>query len=342
MAVPSSRGSMIWYVPASLSIPSWWMPASCAKALAPTIGLFGADRVAGQVADERRRVADHAGVDPRLGVEDVGAHTHRHRELLERGVARTLADPVDRALDLSRTRPDTRERVRDREAEVVVAVNRELDAGELGAALDQSRRTGPAYSAGERVADRVGQVDDRRAGRDGGAAHLGEERAIGARRVLGGELDLVRLLRGVGHRPANPLEHLVGREPELALHVQRARRDEDVHAPPVRARKRGRRGIDVLGGRPGERGDRHARRRRPRRRRRLRSHPATMRRTRPRSRRRRAVRASTAISAFSLGRQGDARRLLAVSQSRVEDLDPAHSFRSSVSARGSAGALIPS
>src|SRR3954467_822298 len=38
---PSSAGSMIWYVDASLRTPSWWMPASCAKAFAPTTALFG-------------------------------------------------------------------------------------------------------------------------------------------------------------------------------------------------------------------------------------------------------------------------------------------------------------
>ena len=40
-SAPSSAGSMIWYVDASLSMPSWWMPASCANAFAPTIALLG-------------------------------------------------------------------------------------------------------------------------------------------------------------------------------------------------------------------------------------------------------------------------------------------------------------
>ncbi len=38
---PTSAGSMIWYVRSSFSIPSWWMPASCANAFAPTTALFG-------------------------------------------------------------------------------------------------------------------------------------------------------------------------------------------------------------------------------------------------------------------------------------------------------------
>src|SRR5581483_1373056 len=40
MTTPTSAGSMIWYVRASFSIPSWWMPASCANAFAPTTALF--------------------------------------------------------------------------------------------------------------------------------------------------------------------------------------------------------------------------------------------------------------------------------------------------------------
>ena len=38
---PTDSGVMISYVPACFSTPSWWMPASWAKALAPTIALFG-------------------------------------------------------------------------------------------------------------------------------------------------------------------------------------------------------------------------------------------------------------------------------------------------------------
>src|SRR3954454_4862207 len=38
---PSHAGSMIWYVAASLSTPSWLIPASCANAFAPTTALFG-------------------------------------------------------------------------------------------------------------------------------------------------------------------------------------------------------------------------------------------------------------------------------------------------------------
>ena len=34
-------GVMISYVIAAFSTPSWWIPASCANALSPTIALLG-------------------------------------------------------------------------------------------------------------------------------------------------------------------------------------------------------------------------------------------------------------------------------------------------------------
>ena len=38
---PTDSGVMISYVSGFFSTPSWWMPASCANALAPTIALLG-------------------------------------------------------------------------------------------------------------------------------------------------------------------------------------------------------------------------------------------------------------------------------------------------------------
>src|SRR5207249_2962339 len=79
-----------------------------------------------------------------------------HHDLFERGVARPLAEAVDRDLDLARAGLDGRERVRGRETEVVVAVNADRriapdkvdDAGDERAEL---RR--------DRVADRIWDVD---------------------------------------------------------------------------------------------------------------------------------------------------------------------------------------
>ena len=110
---------------------------------------------------------------------------------------------------------------------------------------------------GQGVPDRVGQVDGGRAGLDGGRAHLCHERGIRARRVLARELDLVDPRRDVPDCPARLLEHLGRLQPELALHVDRARREEDVDArPATRSRERLDGCVEVLGARPGERCDR--------------------------------------------------------------------------------------
>ena len=44
-SAPTDSGVMISYVARCFSTPSWWMPASCEKALAPTMALFGATYV---------------------------------------------------------------------------------------------------------------------------------------------------------------------------------------------------------------------------------------------------------------------------------------------------------
>lgn len=41
--LPMSSGRMISYVSGLFSMPSWWMPDSCAKAFAPTMACAGHD-----------------------------------------------------------------------------------------------------------------------------------------------------------------------------------------------------------------------------------------------------------------------------------------------------------
>jgi hypothetical protein len=286
--------------------------------------LVRADRVAGEKADERRGLADHAEVDGRLEVEDVGSHAQRNHDLFERCVSGPLADPVDRALDLVRTRGGARQGVRDRQPEVVVAMGRDLDLRQFGTALEHFGEEVGVLARG-RVADGVRQVHGRRAGRDDGVDHVDEEGSIRAGRILGRELDLVDALRRVGDRPAGRLQHLVGRQAELALHVQRAGREHDVDSTARRAGERCCGGVDVLGDRARERanggagnGVRH------------RSDTGEV------ARRGRGEACLDHVDAQPLEgqrdldllarAQRDARRLLAVSQGGVEDPDPAHSF----------------
>ena len=194
-------------------------------------------------------------VDPRLVAVRVVPDAKRHRDLLERRDARPLAEAVDRALGLRRAGTDPCERVRDGEPEIVVTVDSEGHLVELGAeAADLGHERG--VLVGERVPHGVRQVDRRRAGSDCRAADLGDERGVGAGRVLARELDLVDAAVDVGDRLARLVHHLLGLEPELELHVDRARREHDVHARP--AARDGEcldGGIEVVAARPRERRD---------------------------------------------------------------------------------------
>jgi hypothetical protein len=54
-----------------------------------------------------------------------------HHDLFERRIARALANPVDRALDLARTAPDRRDRIGDGETQVVVTIEKPTVSGRL-------------------------------------------------------------------------------------------------------------------------------------------------------------------------------------------------------------------
>jgi len=122
--------------------------------------------------------------------------------------------------------------------------------------------------------------------------------------------------------PACEAHDLGGLEPELALHVNRARREEEMDSRAARARERLARGVDVLALRARERGD---------------GRGGDTRRDGAdalevaRRRAREAGLDHVDAEALELRAdlrllvrlQRDARRLLAVAQRRIEDLDPA-------------------
>src|SRR5580693_1079274 len=70
---------------------------------------------------------DHLGLDSRRERHPVSAYLQRHHDFLECGIAGALPDTVDRTLDLTGAREHAGERVRHREAEIVVAVSREIN-----------------------------------------------------------------------------------------------------------------------------------------------------------------------------------------------------------------------
>ena len=96
-----------------------------------------------------------------------------------------------------------------------------------------------------RVADRVRDVDGGRALLDHRLQHAAEEVEVGARAVLGRELDVRAGVLREAHRELRLLEHLLGRHAQLLLHVQRAGGDEGVDAPGLRALQRVDAALDV-------------------------------------------------------------------------------------------------
>ena len=156
----------------------------------------------------------------------VGPRPERHHDLLQRGVAGSLAEAVDGHLDLARTGLDRREGVCRRETQVVVAVDadRRLFAHQIDDALGQR----PEF-ARDGVADGIGDVDGGSAGLDDRLVDLEQEVRVGARGVLGAEFDLgvaAELLATVAD-PADRLgQRRIAIHPELVLEVDVARRDE--------------------------------------------------------------------------------------------------------------------
>ncbi len=108
---------------------------------------------------------------------------------------------------------------------------------------------------GGAVADRVRQIDRRRADVDRLLDHAAQKVHVGPRRIFGGELDIVGvatcLLDAVGHR----FEALVSRDPQLALEVKIRGGDKGVEPRPSRRLDRLARPFDIGRVASGQSGD---------------------------------------------------------------------------------------
>jgi len=98
-----------------------------------------------------------------------------------------------------------------------------------------------------RVPHRVGDVDRRGPGLDGGLHDLGEEVRLGARGVLGRKLDVIAVLAGLGHALASPANDLLLRHLQLVLAMDGAGGEKDVDARPCRRLNRLPGPVDVFG-----------------------------------------------------------------------------------------------
>ena len=146
-------------------------------------------------------------VDVRLDVEEVAAGLDRHHDFLERGVACALADAVDAGLDLPRASAYGRQRVRDGEAEVVVAVDARSRALWMFGTCSRMSRMYSLELLRDSVADGVRDVHRRRAGINALLQHPVDELAVGARGIHRAELDVAAVAGSArDHRPGH-LEH---------------------------------------------------------------------------------------------------------------------------------------
>ena len=220
------------------------------EGVGPDDGLAGRDAHARDGREQVRATGDLFCADTR-GEAAVGvlAGAESHHDLLQCGIAGTLADSADRAFHLSGPSADSRKRVGHGKSKIVMAVcghRRILDA--LDAIHDRGdKRT---EFVGRRVAYGIGYVDDSGAGGNGGLERLAEEIDVRPRGVFGRELHLAAEVTRVGHGVPYLPQAVGAGNAQLVLEVQVARRDERVDARPHRAADRRRRSLDVLLQRP--------------------------------------------------------------------------------------------
>ena len=191
--------------------------------------LVGLDREAGEVAHQAGGRGDLLGGDRGHQVGELGGpRPQGHHDLLEARVPGALAEAVDRDLDLPRARLDGGQGVRRGEAQVVVAVDadRGVAADPVHDPADEGTELGR-----DRVAHGVRDVDRGGTGLHDGLVHVEQERVLGARGVLGGELDLrvaAERLAGPAHPAARLGEGLLAGDAQLVLEVDVAGGDEQV------------------------------------------------------------------------------------------------------------------
>ena len=210
------------------------------KGIGANDGFVGLHRHAGEVGDQAGGLVDLLGLDSceglaavlgsaQVAVEVTTAHMQRHHKLFQRGIAGTLTDAIDGALELPCTIFDSFQEVGHGQAQVVVAMHgdhRLADVGHMGVdAGDQ----GTKFS-GCGVAHRVGNIDRGGPSRNRRFDHLVHEFGIAAPGVLAGELHVFHQGAGIGHHLWNDLQHLGAALAQLVLQVNVAGGQKGVNA----------------------------------------------------------------------------------------------------------------
>ena len=133
-------------------------------------GLVRLHRDAGQLADQTADRVDEPGVDGGLQAKEVVARPERHDHLLQRGVACPFADAIHGHLHLTRAVEHAGQRVGRGHSQVVVAVDRDNSAVDIGHVLDDGADECTEL-VGRGVTGGVRDVDDRGPGGDDRLQH---------------------------------------------------------------------------------------------------------------------------------------------------------------------------
>ena len=169
--------------------------------------------------------ADDAGL---VGIA-VATDAHRHDDFFERGVAGTLANAIDGALDLAGSRGNGGHGVGYRHAEIVVAVGRDSDVlDSLHAAANGCDQVAEFRRHGE--ADGIRNIERSGASFDHGFEHLAEKFGIGARGIFRRKFDVIAKRLGEANGIAGLRQALIARDAQLVLQVNVGSGEEDVDA----------------------------------------------------------------------------------------------------------------
>ena len=164
-----------------------------------------------------------------MGVELLTVHLDGHDDLFERGVAGTLAQAVDGALNLRGTVAHGGQGKGSGHAQVVVGMAGHGDVLDAADVLHEAMDA-RAKMLRQRIAGGVGDVDDRGAGLHDGLNDALEELLLGAAGILAIELDVVDVLLGIAHRMHRTLDGLVLGDAQLVVQVRGAHAQAGVDA----------------------------------------------------------------------------------------------------------------
>ena len=195
-----------------------------------------ARQLAHQAARRKQLLRLHA----RLQAIVIAPHLQRHHQLFQRTIARPLADSIDRHFHPPRPALDCRQRIRHRQAQIVVAMHMHHHILQLRHMLVQIGQQ-PAELLRNREPHRVGNVDRGRPRRNDRANHLRQKLRLRPRRILRTELDVLAELARIRHTLHRLPHNLVLRLFQLELAVNRTRRQKHMDPRTAPRRFQGRR-----------------------------------------------------------------------------------------------------